>query len=97
MDKQGSLFIGHPYEFYVYKKMIPPPQNLPIETIVTESKASNLFLVLDCKDVRAIPEVQHIIEEYGVENTLFHSWITAFQFKPYDPEIAVEPHWHSRD
>lgn len=97
MDAEGKLFIGHPYEFYEFKHIIPPPQNLPIQTIVKEAKESDLYLVLDCKDVRALPAVQQIIVDYGASNCLFHSWLQELQFKPYAPEITIEPHWKYED
>lgn len=97
MDTEGKLFIGHPYEFYEFKHLIPPPQNLPIQTIVQEAKESDLYLVLDCKDVRAIPAIQDIIDNYGVESCSFHSWLKELQFKPYATEITVEPHWKYED
>jgi hypothetical protein len=97
MDKYGALFIGHPLEFYEFKHMMPPPQNLPLEIIIDESKEADLFLVLDCKDVRAIPATQSIIGDYGVQNTLFHSWLIELQFAPYAPEIEFEPHWIYED
>ena len=97
MDKNGNAYIGHPLEFYKFKQIIPPPNNLPIETIVNKAKEAGLFLVLDCKDVRALPLVARIIEQYGVENCLFHSWIKEFRFYPYAPEITIEPHWDYED
>lgn len=96
MTKDGELFAGHPHEFYEFKKM-DPPDNLPLEQIIEEVKAAGLYLVLDCKDVRALPAVEQIIRDYGAENTLFHSWIQEFEFKPYDPSITVEPHWVYED
>lgn len=96
MDKDGQLFAGHPYEFYEFKKM-DPPDNLPLARIIEEVKAAGLYFVLDCKDVRALPAVEKIIKDYGAENTLFHSWIQEFEFKPYDPSITVEPHWKYED
>lgn len=44
-----------------------------------------------------MPWIRQIINRYGAENTLFHSWITAFEFEPYDPRITVEPHWKYED
>lgn len=97
MDKEGHIFIGHPHEFYEYKNMAPPPNNLPFLTILDEIKKANLYLVLDCKDVRALPVLREVIRDFGADNVLFHSWITAFQFKPYAPEIPIEPHWIYED
>ncbi len=96
MDKAGNLFAGHPHEFYEFKKM-DPPNNLPLEQIIQEVEKAGLYLVLDCKDVRALLAVEQIIKSYGAERTLLHSWITEFEFKPYEPSITVEPHWEYED
>ena len=97
MNPQGDIYIGHPYEFYKYKNMIPPPHNLPFLTLLDEIKKANLYLVLDCKDVRALPVLREVVKDFGAENVLFHAWTTALQFKPYPSEIAVEPHWVYED
>lgn len=97
ISKNGELFIGHPSEFYAFKQIAAPLQNLPIDIVIKDAKASDLFLVLDCKDVRAIPHVEQIITKYGSGQTLFHSWVKEFEFKPYAPEITVEPHWIYED
>lgn len=97
MDKTGAIYIGHPYEFYEFKKMIPPPHNLPFLSLLDEIKKAGLYLVLDCKDVRALPVLREVIYDFGVENVLFHAWTTALQFKPYPPEVEVEPHWIHED
>lgn len=93
----GELFIGHPVEFYAFKHMEVPSQNLPIDTVIELAKLADLYLVIDCKDERALPWVEQIIEAYGVDRVLFHSWIDVFKFEPYPEELEIEPHWHYED
>jgi len=97
VDKDDQLYVGHPENFYTELKKIPLPDNLPLDEVLEKMKKSNLYLVIDCKDNRALPKVKAIIEQFGVENVLFHSWVDAFKFEPYPIEIYVEPHWIYED
>jgi hypothetical protein len=94
--EDGSIFIGHPLIFYEFRRQ-SPPNNLPLSDVLEQAKRAALYLVLDCKDVRAITKAKEIIKEFGVGNCLFHSWVDILCFKPYPPEIAVEPHWFYED
>lgn len=93
----GELFIGHPVEFYAYKHIDLPAGNLPIDVVIELAQLAELYLVIDCKDKRALPWVEQIILAYGVERVLFHAWIDALSFKPFPAEIDVEPHWKYED
>lgn len=97
MNKDGDIYIGHPYEFYEYKNMIPPPHNLPFLTLLDKIKNANLYLILDCKDVRALPVLREVVKDFGADNVLFHSWVIELEFKPYAPDVAIEPHWVYED
>ena len=96
MDKNGQIFIGHPLIFYEFKKL-PPPANLPFDQVIRQIKDSGLYLVLDCKDARALPRAQAIIQDLGSERCLMHAWADALLFKPYPKEIEIEPHWKFED
>ncbi|QQR52451.1 hypothetical protein IPG36_07980 [bacterium] len=56
-----------------------------------------MYLVIDCKDVRAIPRIAEIINQFGSHRVVFHSWVDTLLFKPYPPEITIEPHWPYED
>jgi len=92
----GSVFIGHPLSFYQFKGL-PPPDNLPLDDVLQAMKDAGLYLVLDVKDVRALPKAQETIKNFGANNVLLHAWADALLFKPYPPEIIVEPHWALED
>lgn len=94
IDDNGKIYVGHPLSYYAFLKL-PPPNNLPLDVILSEMKAADLFLVLDCKDVRVLPKAKEIIQEYGPENCLYHSWSDALILEPYlekwDDEVS--PNW----
>lgn len=92
----GSLYIGHPQEFYKFKNL-PPPQNLPLDEVLDRIFQSGLFLAIDCKDVRALPKIKEIIRRFGANRCQVHAWVDKLLFKPYPPEIIVEPHWKHED
>jgi hypothetical protein len=94
IDESGEVFVGHPLVSYEFNKQ-PPPNNLPLDVILNEMKMANLYLVLDCKDAKALPKVQEIIQYYGPEKCLLHACVDALVFKPYPDKIKalVEPHW----
>jgi hypothetical protein len=97
MNKAGDIYIGHPSEFYEYKHSIPPPNNLPFLTLLDEIKKADLYLVLDCKDVRALPVLREVVKDFGADKVMFHSWLIELEFKPYPPETPIEPHWVHED
>jgi len=92
----GQIFIGHPLSFYEFKKL-PPPDNLDFDQVIHKVEEADLYLVLDCKDERAIERAKEIVLKKGADKCLFHSWIDGLLFKPYPPEITVEPHWPYED
>lgn len=96
MDEGGQIFIGHPLSFYEFKHMAPP-DNLPFEPVVEALKKSGIYLVLDCKDARSLPRIKEIVTDFGSDRVLFHAWVDKLLFKPYPPEITVEPHWPYED
>lgn len=89
----GEIYVGHPLSHYTALGL-PPPNNLPLDVILYEMKAAGLFLVLDCKDVRVLPKAREIIEAYGAENILYHSWSDALTLRPYLKEWdTFQPNW----
>jgi len=92
ITNEGSIYVGHPLPMYRFYGL-PPPDNLPLQMVVKEAKASGVFLILDCKDVRVLPVVEEIVQEYGIGNCLLHACTKALVFKPYSHKITVEPHW----
>jgi hypothetical protein len=95
--EDGTLYVGHPLSHYT-SLGLPPPNNLPLDVVLGEMKDAGLFLVLDCKDVRVLPKAQEIIEEYGSENSLFHSWSDALVLNPYLEEWdVVQPNWAAEE
>ena len=94
IDDNGQIFVGHPLSEYEFDHL-PPPSNLPLEEVIAQSKAANLFLVLDCKDVRLLPAVQKVIKGYGAERCAIHSFTDALSFKPWPPKVqaVAKPGW----
>jgi len=94
IDDNGSIYVGHPLSEYKFDGL-PPPQNLPLAEVITKSKAANLFLVLDCKDVQVLPTVQKLIEDYGPEHCLIHAFAAELSFKPWPPKVqaVAKPGW----
>jgi hypothetical protein len=93
IDGKGEIYVGHPLSHYAASNL-PPPNNLPLDTVLGEMKAAGLFLALDCKDVRVLPKAQEIIKEYGAENCIFHSWSDALILEPYlEKWDTVQPNW----
>jgi hypothetical protein len=96
VNEEGQIYVGHPLEFYKYKKL-PPPENLPLETVKKEMLDSGLFIVLDCKDVKALPKAGEIISDFGAEHSGLHAWAEELQFKRDPSEKDAEPHWKYED
>lgn len=95
--EDGTMYVGHPLSHYTSLNL-PPPDNLPLDVVLSEMKAANLFLVLDCKDVRVLPKAREIITQYGAENCLFHSWSDALVLQPYLEEWKVtQPNWPAEE
>jgi hypothetical protein len=93
IDDDGKIYVGHPLSHYAAVNL-PPPNNLPLDVILSEMKTAGLFLVLDCKNVRVLPKAQQIIKEYGVENCLLHSWSDALVLDSYMEEWDdIQPNW----
>ena len=91
--EDGSIYVGHPLSHYTSLNL-PPPNNLPLDVVLSEMKAANMFLILDCKDVRVLPRAKEIVQEYGPENCLYHSWSDALILQPYLEEWEVtQPNW----
>lgn len=95
-DSGGDLYIGHPESFYEFKG-IPMTANLPLAQVLDAVEASDLLLVLDCKDPRALPEAERIVRRFGSDRCAFHSWVQPLLFHPYPAELTVEPHWPFED
>ena len=97
MTEDGSLYVGHPLSFYEFKHQ-PLPDNLSLETILAAVlSVPDMYVVIDCKDVRALPRVAVIIQQFGTNRVIFHSWIDSLLFKPYPSHITVEPQWLHED
>jgi hypothetical protein len=97
ITQDGTIYVGHPLSHYTSLNL-PPPNNLPLDVVLDEMKAADLFLILDCKDVRVLPKAQEIIQEYGSENCLFHAWSDALVLQPYLEEWKrVQPNWAAEE
>lgn len=93
----GNLFIGHHMEYYKFNQMELPTDHVSVADVIDLAQIADLFIVIDCKDERALPEVERIIEAYGNDRVLFHSWVDVFKFEPYPEELVVEPQWLFED
>lgn len=90
---EGEIYVGHPLSHY-RSAGLPPPNNLPLDVVLHEMKAAGLFLVLDCKDVKVLPKAREIIEDYGPDNALYHSWSDALTLNPYlKAWDTTQPNW----
>lgn len=97
IDEKGEIYVGHPLSHYKSLNL-PPPNNLSLEVILREAKAAGLFLVLDCKDTRVLPKAREIIEDYGAEHCLLHSWSDALVLDPYLEKVSkVQPNWKGEE
>lgn len=96
VHENGEVYIGHPPAFYAYKQL-PPPANLSLSAVLDQLQDTDVYIVLDCKDVRALPTVRKIIERFGVHRILFYSWIDELLFTPYSASMTIEPHWLHED
>jgi hypothetical protein len=96
IDANGHPYIGHPFSFYEHKGL-PPPSNLPLEQVLQTLKDTDTYIVLDCKDVRAVPKIKQIVQTFGHNRCLFHAWVDALQFRPYPDSLPIEPHWVHED
>jgi hypothetical protein len=91
--EDGSIYVGHPLSHYTAQNL-PLPNNLPLDVVLSEMKTAGLFLILDCKDVKVLPKAKEIIQKYGPENCLYHSWSDALILQPYLEEWEVtQPNW----
>ena len=95
---EGTIYVGHPLSYYKGANL-PPPNNLPLETIVKEAKAAGLFLILDLKDVKTIPTARGVIGEYGAENCLVHAFCKELSFRPWPPKVEAikQPNWEGEE
>jgi len=94
----GAIYVGHPLSYYKGANL-PPPRNLPLETIVQEAKAAGLFLILDLKDVKIVATAKKVISEYGAENCLVHAFCKELSFRPWPPKVEAikEPNWEGEE
>lgn len=94
----GSIYVGHPLSYYDGANL-PPPGNLPLETIIKEAKAAGLFLILDLKDVKVVDMARKVIDEYGAENCLVHAFCKELSFRPWPPKVEAikEPNWEGEE
>ncbi len=92
INENGEIYVGHPPSFYTAQNLTL--NNLPLDTILSEMKVAGLFLVLDCKNVRVLPKAKEIIEAYGAENCLYHSWSDGLTLNPFlELQQESEPNW----
>jgi len=94
IDERGEPYVGHPSTYYSLRNL-PPPTNLPLDQAVTEGLEAGLFIMLDVKNVKLLPKVAEIIQTYGSEHFIVHSFVKELSFKPYPPKVQAlaEPHW----
>jgi len=95
---EGTIYVGHPLSYYKAANL-PPPNNLPLETITKEAKVGSLFLILDLKDTKTIPTAKEVIEEYGADNCLVHAFCKELSFRPWPPKVEAikEPNWEGEE
>jgi hypothetical protein len=93
MDQDGHIYVGHPISYYEMRGT-SPANNLPLETIIAESKDVGLHLMFDCKDVRVVPLVQETILDYGPERCAIHAFAQELSFDPWPAKTlaCAEPH-----
>lgn len=96
VDESGELFIGHPHSFYEYKNL-DLPDNLPLDFVIDAIQDTNLIVVIDCKDVRAVDWIRKTIARLGVHRVIVHAWVDTLLFKPYDVTLDIEPNWIYED
>jgi|SRR5665213_2060545 len=94
MYDDGTIYVGHPVGYYTSRNL-PLPSNVPLETIVKEAAAADLFLCFDCKHIKVLPKIKEMIELYGVDRCLVHAFIKELSFKPWPAKVMefAEPHW----
>lgn len=94
---KGDFYIGHPVSFYTefgkefYKNML-------LEDAVKKLEQNpSIFVVLDCKNIKAIPKMKEIVKRLGSHRCLFHAFIKEWTFEPLEANIEIEPHWKDED
>ncbi len=95
---EGVIYVGHPLSYYEGAHL-PPPDNLPLEVVVKEARAANLFLVLDLKDTKVIPAARKVIDDYGAQDCLVHAFCKELSFLPWPPKVKAieEPNWKGEE
>ena len=95
--EKGAYYIGHPVTFYTeFGKEFH--NNMLLEEAIKILEAnSDIFVVLDCKDIRAFIKIEEIIKRLGAHRCLFHAFIKEWSFRPFESDIEVEPHWKEEE
>lgn len=96
VEGDNAPYIGHAPIWYE-SRGLRMPVNLPLDDVVAALENSDIFVVLDCKDARALPRVAEIVSALGADRTLFHSWTDALLFEPYPASLWREPQWPVED
>lgn len=95
-DEKIGPIIGHPLAFYKYRG-IQKPESLPFHDAIKKLTSTKIVVVLDCKDVRALPYLETVALELGRHRVLLHAWVDSLSFKPYADDVVVEPHWDTEN
>lgn len=96
VDDHGRIFVGHPLSFYEFKQLASP-NNLDSNHIIEKLEKTNLIVVIDCKDIRAIDWVYQAIARLGADRVIVHGFVDSLLFKPYRTDYIIEPHWIHED
>jgi hypothetical protein len=90
-----SAVISHAPEFYEFRHITTPPSNIALWDAVNILKENaDTFVVLDCKNIAAVPHVARIVSALGQHRTIIHAFCDELAFKPY-PDGTEEPQWKS--
>ena len=96
-EDNGSIYIGHPKEFYTIEKKIPLPNNIDIDKAVEMlAEVPDVVLILDCKHKKTLPKIKEIINRLGVHRCILHSFIKEWSV-PYTEGTHLEAHWQTED
>lgn len=91
--EKGSYYIGHPVLFYTEFGQDFHDNMLLEDAVKILESNPDIFVVLDCKDIRAFSKIEEIIKRLGEHRCLFHAFIKEWSFRPFEEDIEVEPHW----
>lgn len=90
---KGEFYIGHPVTFYTVSGY-EFHDNIALEKavdILQENK--NIFVVLDCKNIKALTIMGELVKKFGHHRCLFHAYASEWSVDPTNSEIKYEEQW----